>query len=190
MIETFVFNLSRWRGRTLSVREQSFLYCFLMQFSSQLDSGFETVSHRQSKRKSVFLSFFLAKAHEAWLPSSLSCFPKVCLCCNTFSDHVCSSCLTFPHILSKWNFTKGFADGGKLNLSASNWDADPQHVYKESLSSLLQKGAASITVSVPQTNPQSGKQHDLHCTFPFHAWSAVGLISRFSKVSLVLSGLC
>ena len=100
--------------------------------------------------------------------------------------------IAFPPIFSKWNFTKGFADGGKLNLSSSNRDADPQQVfsYKESLSSLLQKGAASITVSVPQTNPQSGKQHDLRCTFLFHVWSAVGLISRFSKVSLVLSGLC
>lgn len=98
----------------------------------------------------------------------------------------------FLPIFSKWNFTKGLADRGKLNHAPPKWDASTPQLfsYRESLSSLLQKEAAILPVSVPQTNPQSRKQHDLCCRFLFHIWNSLGLISRMSKVGLVLCDLC
>lgn len=120
------------------------------------------------------------------------------VCCSTSLQFVFSAttflrtsvhpAIAFLPILSKWNFTKGLADRGKLTHSPPK--CTPQlFLYRESLSSLLQKEAAIISVSVPQTNPQSGKQHDLRCRFLFHIWNALGLISRLNKVGLVLCDL-
>lgn len=171
-------------------KKKAFLYFIPMWFLSEYDYSFETVI---SPREGVCFVFYLCQMlmkHE---------HP---ICCSTSLEFVFSattslmtsahSAIAFLPILPKWNFTKGLADRGKLNHSPPKWDASTPQLfsYRESLSSLLQKEAAIITESVPQSNPECGKQHDLCCRFLSHIWSALELIFRLSKVGLVLCDIC
>lgn len=104
----------------------------------------------QSKEKSVLHLFLMKHEHPVCCSTSL----QFVFSATTFLMTSVHPAIAFLHIFCKWNFTKGLADRGKLNHSLPKWDASTPQLFSYRESSLLQKEAAIITVSVPQTNPQ------------------------------------
>lgn len=161
-----------------------------MQFSSQLAYDFEIFSHPKSKIKSKVLSFSVANTHEAWLSSLGICFLTACLCSSTFSDLVCEFQQSIWPQPFQVKFHQRLLMEESWNIYHSTRTQIPSEYFDTRTFIFSASERGSKHQCICETNPQSRMQHNLCWTFLIHVWTAVGLISRLSKVCLVLSDQC